>query len=109
MVLDENLYDVWSDELTLSTVELILNTTPLSERGGYTAFQLTYGSNDQTAQQVEMLNRVEGHGRWTQIVKRFDNILRKVRASSAEYQNELIEKRKLPSQRRGDHPKFLEG
>ena len=55
IVLDEDLQDEWSDELTLSTVELILNTTPLSERGGYTAFQLTYGSNDQTAQQIEML------------------------------------------------------
>ena len=109
MVLDENLQDEWSDELTLSTVELILNTTPLSERGGYTAFQLTYGSNDQTAQQIEMLTDLPGHSRWTQVVKRFDGILRKVRASSARYQQALIEKRKLPSQRAGEHPQFLEG
>ena len=109
MVLDENLQDEWSDELTLSTVELILNTTPLSERGGYTAFQLTYGSNDQTAQQIEMLTDLPGHSRWTQVVKRFDGILRKVRASSARYQQTLIEKRKLPSQRSNKHPQFLEG
>ena len=75
IVLDEDLQDEWSDELTLSTVELILNTTPLSERGGYTAFQLTYGSNDQTAQQIEILTDLPGHNRWTQVVKRFDSAL----------------------------------
>ena len=44
-----------------------------------------------------------------QVVKRFDGILRKVRASSARYQQTLIEKRKLPSQRSGKHPQFVEG
>ena len=63
-------------------MELILNTTPLSERGGYAAFQLTYGSNDQTTQQIEMLTELTGRGRWTRVMKRFDGILGKVRASS---------------------------
>ena len=45
-----------------SSVELILNTTHLSERNGHTAFHSTHGSNDQTAQQIEMLTDLPGHG-----------------------------------------------
>ena len=81
IVLDVNLMGSWSDPLTLSTVEMIINVTPLSERGEYTAFQLTYGSDDQTpywveALEIEMQERNDG-GSWSQIMRKFDESLRK--------------------------------
>ncbi len=113
IVLDENLMGSWSDPLTLSTVEMIINVTPLSERGGYTAFQLTYGSNDQTPHRVEALETElqerNSDSAWSQIMRKFDEALRKVRSSSARYQQALCEKRKSPAQRAGKHPQFIEG
>ena len=113
IVLDENLMGSWSDPLTLSTVEMIINVTPLSERGGYTAFQLTYGSNDQTPHRVEALETElqerNSDSAWSQIMRKFDESLRKVRSSSARYQQALCEKRKSPAQRAGKHPQFIEG
>ena len=36
----------WSDNVIIKRIELLLNSLPLSERGNYSAHELTYGSKD---------------------------------------------------------------
>ena len=47
LVQDERLVERWSEPDIISSLRFILNTTPLSERGGYTAYDLKYGVHDQ--------------------------------------------------------------
>jgi len=91
IVYEERLVSKWSSPRVLPLLKYILNSSPLSERGGYTAYQLTYGTKDQS---YYVLRKVaDGSTNWPMLVKELDNNLKEVREASLKYQKKLIEER----------------
>ena len=45
LILDERLYDSWSDDTVLPLINLHLASYPTAETGGYTPLQLKYGTD----------------------------------------------------------------
>ena len=82
---------VLEDELLLATIMFILNTHESSETG-YSAFELTFGSQDSIYK-----NLLAAQGRDNdpshQLLKRLNDYLALVRQISADYQKSLVEKR----------------
>jgi hypothetical protein len=90
-VYEERLVSKWSSPKVLPLLKYILNSSPLSERGGYTAYQLTYGTKDQS---YYVLREVaDGSTNWPTLIKDLDSNLKEVREASLKYQTKLIEER----------------
>ncbi len=95
LVYEERLIAKWSKFSVLSIIEYIVNTVPLSERGGYSAYQLTYGTADQLYYVFKEAVRNGDNPNWSDLVAQLDNNIKVVREASRKYQQDLINERSL--------------
>ena len=95
LVYEERQMNRWSDPVNLAAIRHILNNTALSERGGFTANQLTYGTADQS---YYLLKSLSERGDiipkdWPDLIQQLDANINNLREKSKAFQLELIKKR----------------
>ena len=98
LVFEERVMKIWSKNTVLPIVKFILNNTPLSERGGFTANQLTYGTSDQSYYLLrKLVDNVEDKATWPSLVREIDENINLVRGISLKFQQQLISSRRESS------------
>lgn len=91
LVLEERLVESWSDDTVLPLINFSLCSFPTSETGGFTPFQLKYGTQDATYFKLPPgLNPGE---RSHEILKLLDENLTIVRELSLKIQSQIAEER----------------
>ena len=92
LVQDERLVERWSEPDIISSLRFILNTTPLSERGGYAAYDLKYGVHDQP---YFLLGHTKSKKVFSKVVQKITDSVQMIREVSKTYQLNLAKKRGL--------------
>jgi hypothetical protein len=92
LVSDERLIDRWSDDNVLPLINFELANRTTKETGGYTPFQLKYGTQD--AEYFRLPNNLTPGARSHEIVTRLDRDLRIIREISRDKQAQIVEERK---------------
>ena len=93
LVLDERLYDKWSDDTVLPLINLHLVSYPTEETGKYTPLQLKFGTLDAKRFCLpEMLSLAPG-AKAASVIKELDENLRHIRTVSRALQATLAEER----------------
>ena len=83
LVYEERLIGSWSKPIYRAAIKHIMNNAPLSERGGFSANQLTYGTVDQSYYLLhDLAKRSNGEAQWPTIIKQLDESIAAVRATS---------------------------
>ena len=90
LVNDKRVVTSWAQPEYISSVRLLCNSTPLSERGGYSAHDLQFGTHDQP---YFTYGYVKNKKSWSGIVKRIHQSMAAVRDASKDYQMDLAKKR----------------
>ena len=94
LVLDERLYNRWSDDTVLPLINHQLASYPTEETGGFTPYQLKYGTVDAEyfflPSQLKLPPGVRAH----LLVKSLDENLQYIRSLSLEFQRKLAEERR---------------
>ena len=93
LVMDERLYDAWSDDIVLPIINLHLASYPTAETGGYTPLELKYGTDDARYFKFPDDLTVEPGERAHRLVKQLDDNLRHIRKLSLDLQTKLVAKR----------------
>ena len=100
LVNDKRLNDRWSDDTVLPLVNFALCSHETPENGGYTPFQMKYGTQD--AEYFRLPANLTPGARAAEVLKRLDKDLETIRNISVEKQSEIIQHRKkndkLPTQ-----------
>ena len=92
IVFDGRLVDRWSDSNVLSPINFALNSRTTPETGGFTPFQLKYGTQD--AEYFRLPLDIHPGAEASETLRRFDRDLEIIRELSRVAQNELVEKRR---------------
>ena len=92
LVQDERLAERWSEQDIISSLRFILNTTPLSERGGYAAYDLKYGVHDQP---YFLLGHTKSKKVFSKVMQKMTDSMQMIRDMSKAYQLDLAKKRGL--------------
>ena len=93
LVLDERLYDRWSDDTVLPLINLHLASYPTEETGGFTPLELKYGTLDASRFHLPDQLVLEPGVRAAAIVKALDENLQTIRDISRKLQLVLVEER----------------
>ena len=93
LVMDERLYDSWSDDTVLPLINLHLASYPTAETGGYTPLQLKYGTEDARYFNLPEDLSLEPGVRASRLVKQLDDNLQLIRKLSLELQSKLVAER----------------
>jgi hypothetical protein len=104
LVSDERLLDSWSDDTVLPIINFSLANHPSSETGGYTPFELKYGSSD--AKYFHLPSELTPGARCHEVLKLLNENLVTVRSISSELQAEIVRERSMSSKQ---VPKFESG
>ena len=91
LVLDERIIHKWSNDTVLPWINFCLSSFPTSETGGFTPFQLKYGTEDAFYFRFPANPLPEDAGR---MLRNLDENLRIVRERSLQLQQELAAERK---------------
>ena len=97
LIMDERLYDAWSDDTVLPLINLQLASYPTEETGGYTPLELKYGTLDASYFALPEQLSLEPGVRATAIIKKLDENLRIIRTASLQLQQELAAERAAQS------------
>ena len=92
LVMDERIHNNWSDDTVLPLINFMLCSYPTSETGGYTPFELKYGSED--ARYYRLPEELEVGQRSAALLKELDANLKAVRAISLDLQAKIVEDRR---------------
>ena len=92
LVFEKGFKDRWSDDTVLPLITFTLNDRTTPETGGFTPFQLKYGSKD--AQYFKLPEEISAGAKATAIIKQLDKDLTLLRFKSKELQNDLAHKRR---------------
>ena len=95
---EERIVDKWDEEEVISSIRLLINSAPLSERGNFSAYDITYGEQDQP---YFVYGHVKERKHWTGVVGKIQESMKALRDASKKYQDELIDQRA-----RGDNEKI---
>ena len=98
LVMDERLYDSWSDDTVLPLINLHLASYPTAETGGYTPLQLKYGTEDARYFELPDHFNLEPGVLASRLVKQLDNNLQLVRKLSLELQTKIAPERAASNQ-----------
>ena len=93
LVLDERLYDRWSDDTVLPLINLHLASYPTEETGGYTSLELKYGKLDASRFQLPDHLILEPGVKAASVIKALDDNLQLIRQLSHDLQVELAAER----------------
>ena len=74
----------------IASIRLILNTTPLSGRGGYAAYDITYGVHDQP---YFLFGHTKSKKVFSKVMQKIIDSMESVREASREYQMAVAKKR----------------
>jgi hypothetical protein len=93
LVMDERLYDKWSDDMVLPLINLHLVSYPTEETGGYTPIQLKFGTLD--AKRFLLPDKLvfPPGVKPSEYLKELDDNLQHIRKLSRQLQSELAEER----------------
>jgi hypothetical protein len=91
LVLDERLKKKWSSNTVLPLINFYLCSYPTSETGGYTPFQLKYGTQD--AAFFKLPSSLDRNAESIDFLRRLDKDLSIVRELSQELQDNIVRKR----------------
>jgi hypothetical protein len=92
LVNDKRLNDRWSDDTVLPLVNFALCSHETPETGGYTPFQLKYGTQD--AEYFRLPANLSPGARAGEMLRRLDRDLEIIREISIEKQAEIVQERK---------------
>ena len=93
LILDERLYDSWSDDTVLPLINLHLASYPTAETGGYTPLQLKYGTDDARHFTLPDHLNLEPGVLASRLIKQLDNNLQIVRKLSLDLQTKIVAER----------------
>ena len=91
LVLDERLVNKWSDDTVLPLINFAMASFPTSETGGYTPFQLKYGTRD--AQYFKLPAELTPGDRVPALIRALDENIQVVRDASLKVQQQLAAER----------------
>jgi hypothetical protein len=91
LVLDERLVHKWSDDTVLPLINFSMASYPTSETGGFTPFQLKYGTQD--ANYFRLPESVTMSSEVAELIRRLDANLQIVRQRSHDLQQEIVRER----------------
>jgi hypothetical protein len=91
LVSDERLINSWSDDTVLPIINFSLASHPSSETGGYTPFELKYGSAD--AKYFHLPDELEPGTRCHEVLRLLNDNLATVRSISSKLQAEIASER----------------
>ena len=92
LVMDERLKERWSDDTVLPVINFFLASFPTSETGGFTPFQLKYGTQDATYYRLP--EELAPDQRSSQFLKLLNADLQVIRESSTALQQQIAEERR---------------
>ncbi len=92
LVFDERLVNKWSDDTVLPLINFQLCSFPTSETGGYTPFQLKYGTED--ASYFRLPESLEPGNSMNDFITKLDENLKITREISLQLQQKIVEERK---------------
>ena len=72
LVNEERTRTRWARKTTIKCIEFILNNTPLSEKGMYTAYTLMYGTRNGASEILQSILKGEANQAWPQLLKDLD-------------------------------------
>ena len=104
LVMDEHIKDRWSDDTVLPLVNFFLASFPTSETGGFTPFQLKYGTQD--AGYFKLPSQLSHGQRASEFVKRLDEDIQHIRRVSVELQAKIVAERSAAN---GTLPRYVPG
>ena len=104
LVCDERTVDKWSDDTVLPLINFMLCSYPTSETGGYTPFELKYGSED--AKYFRLPQGLKPGERSAALLKELNSNIQAVRAISTKFQQQIVEDRAKDD---GEIPTYHEG
>jgi hypothetical protein len=104
LVHDERLADSWSDDTVLPLINFALASYPTSETGGFSPFELKYGSLD--APYFRLPDNLDSALYPHFLLQELDHNIQLVRTRSLEFQNKLAEERRNNA---GVPGKYVEG
>jgi len=104
LVLEKSFKDRWSEDTVLPLITFTLNDRSTPETGGFTPFQLKYGSKD--AQYFKLPEEISAGAKATAIIKQLDKDLTILRIKSKAFQDDLVHQRK---QNDKPHTTYAEG
>ena len=94
LVMDERHYDNWSGDTVLPWIAYMLANHPTEETGGYTPFELKYGTLDATYFRLPSTLKLAPGERAHALIKELNDNLQHIRSKSLEFQRKLAEERK---------------
>ena len=74
----------------IASIRLLINSAPLSERGNFSAYDITYGTHDQP---YFLYGHVKDRKHWTGVVGKIQESMKALRDASKKHQDELIDAR----------------
>ena len=105
LVQDEDIKDKWSADTSLPLINFMIASTPSSETGGFTPFQLKYGSEDASFFKLPAELK-PGDNQFSEFIRQLDKNIQTIRRVSSKFQDEIKEKRStkypVPSYVTGD-------
>ena len=94
LVMDERHYDNWSDDTVLPWIQYELATNPTEETGGFTPYELKYGTFDASYHRLPSMLNLKPGERAHQLIKQLDENLKHIRELSRKFQLQLAEERR---------------
>ena len=91
LVLEKDLRDRWSEDRVLPLIVFALNSRRMRETGGYTPFQLKYGTQD--AERFKLPKDILPEDKAASVLKQLDEDLKTIRAASLKLQQEVAKER----------------
>ena len=91
LVMDERLKDRWSDHTVLPLVNFFMASFPTSETGGFTPFQLKYGSKD--AGYFKLPTELSPGQRSSEFIRKLDQDIQHIRQLSSQLQAKIVAER----------------
>jgi RNase H-like domain found in reverse transcriptase len=91
LVSDERLREKWSDDTVLPLINFEMCSYPTTETGGYTPFELKYGSRD--ARYFRLPDSCDPQNRPSQLIQQLDRNIQDVRDASHKLQQQLAASR----------------
>ena len=92
LVSDERIIDRWSEDTVLPLINFAICNHPTEETGGYTPFQMKYGTQD--AEYFRLPESLEAGQISHEILIRLDADLKIIRDKSVKFQAEIVAERK---------------
>ena len=87
---EERIVDTWDEKEVIASIRFIINSSPLSERGGYSAYDVSFGVEDQP---YFLYGHVNDKKTWSGVIGKIQESLKALRRASKQYQDDVVKQR----------------